>query len=402
MAGAGKVAACYNSFDHGGNGAYRFPRLFGTPVSYIYSVMLNRKKTRQVFVRNVRIGGGAPVVIQSMTNSDIRDTQATLSQIEQLTQAGCRIVRVAIPDKPELRAFAAIRSQTSVPLVADIHFHHTLALAAIEAGADKVRINPGNIGSQNRVKMVADAAKAAHIPLRIGVNAGSLEKSLLEKHGGPTPQALVESALGYLEMMHGFDFHDLVVSIKASDVPMTIAACRRLAEATDVPQHIGITESGTVRSGSIRSAVGIGALLAQGIGDTIRVSLAGDPVEEMFAAKEILKSLGLASGPKVIACPTCGRTQINVEQLAGRVEALVDRITEPLTIAVMGCVVNGPGEAREADLGIAGGKGEGLLFIKGKAVRKVPEEQMLPVLKKEIETMIGHSLAQDSRGKAAQ
>ncbi|MBN2037799.1 MAG: flavodoxin-dependent (E)-4-hydroxy-3-methylbut-2-enyl-diphosphate synthase [Chitinispirillaceae bacterium] len=354
--------------------------------------MLTRRQTRQVNVRGVLIGGGAPVVIQSMTNTDIRDIQATLAQIEQLVRSGCRVVRVAIPDKPALEAFTEIRTQTSIPLVADIHFHHTLAMGAIEAGADKVRINPGNIGSPNRVQMVADAAKAAHIPLRIGVNAGSLQKTLLEKHGGPTPEALAESALDFIEMMHGFGFHDLVVSIKASDVPTTIDACRQLAGTSDVPQHIGITEAGTVRSGSIRSAVGIGALLAEGIGDTIRVSLAGDPVEEIFAAREILKSLGLASGPKVIACPTCGRTQIDVAKLAGQVEKLIDRITEPLTIAVMGCVVNGPGEAHEADLGIAGGKGEGLLFIKGKAVRKIPEEQMVPVLKQEIEAMIGHSL----------
>jgi (E)-4-hydroxy-3-methylbut-2-enyl-diphosphate synthase len=354
--------------------------------------MIKRKSTRQIRVRNVCIGGNAPVVIQSMTNTDITDTQATLAQIERLARAGCAIVRLAIPDEKAIESFTTIRRQTDLPLVADIHFHHTLAIAAIEAGADKIRINPGNIGSPARIRMVADAAKAARIPIRIGVNAGSLEKKLLEKYGSATPDALSESAQNNIARMREFGFSDLIVSIKASDVITTIEACRRLAKASDIPQHIGITESGTVRSGSIRSSIGIGALLSQGIGDTIRVSLAGDPLEEIAVAKEILKSLGLARGPIVIACPTCGRTRIDIAPLAAQAEAMVTNLTEPVKIAVMGCVVNGPGEARNADIGIAGGKGEGLLFIKGEVVRKVKEAEMLAVLKTEIEKFVGHPI----------
>ncbi|MGA2506783.1 MAG: flavodoxin-dependent (E)-4-hydroxy-3-methylbut-2-enyl-diphosphate synthase [Chitinispirillaceae bacterium] len=354
--------------------------------------MITRKKTRQIKVRDVLIGGGASVVIQSMTNTDINDTQATLAQIERLTEVGCRIIRLAIPDEQAVRAFKKIRKQTKVPLVADIHFQYRLAIGAIEAGADKVRINPGNIGSEDRVKKVVDAAKSARIPIRIGVNSGSLEKTLLEKYGSPTPRALLESGLGSIALLKRFDFEDAIISIKASDVVTTIEACRLLADHSDVPQHIGITESGTVRSGSIRSAVGIGALLAEGIGDTIRVSLAGDPVEEIFAAKEILKALGLAAGPVVIACPTCGRTEIDVAKLAAQVERMVAHMTAPIRIAVMGCVVNGPGEAREADIGIAGGRGEGLLIVKGQAVKKVKEGEMLKTLKKYIADMTKEKL----------
>jgi len=354
--------------------------------------MIERKKTRQINVRDVTIGGGAPVVIQSMTNTDINDIQATLTQIERLTAAGCRIVRIAIPDDKAVPAFKKIRNQTEVPLVADIHFQYQLAIKAIEAGADKVRINPGNIGSDERVKKVVDAAKAARVPVRIGVNSGSLEKPLLDKYGVASPRALLESALGSIALMKRFGFEDVIVSIKASHVVTTIEACRLLAEYSDVPQHIGVTESGTVRSGSIRSSVGIGALLAEGIGDTIRVSLAGDPVEEIFAAKEILKSLGLASGPVVIACPTCGRTQIDVAKLAAQVEKMVAPLKASIRIAVMGCVVNGPGEARDADIGIAGGKGEGLLIVRGLAVKKVKEADMLKTLKKYIEEMTKEKL----------
>jgi (E)-4-hydroxy-3-methylbut-2-enyl-diphosphate synthase len=354
--------------------------------------MITRKKTRQIKVRDVLIGGGAPVVIQSMTTTDICDTEATLAQIERLTAAGCRIVRLAVPDEKAVEAFGNIRGQTKAPLVADIHFQYRLAVRAIEAGADKVRINPGNIGSEDRVKKVVDAAKASHIPLRIGVNSGSLEKPFLDKYGSPAPRALLESCLNSLALMKRFGFEDVIASIKASDAVTTIEACRMLAEHSDVPQHLGITESGTVRSGSLRSAVGIGALLAEGIGDTIRVSLAGDPGEEIFTAKEILKALGLASGPIVIACPTCGRTQIDVAKLAAQVEKMVAHLTAPIRIAVMGCVVNGPGEARDADLGIAGGKGEGLLFVKGQAVKKVKEAEMLTTLKQYIEEMIGENI----------
>ena len=342
--------------------------------------MIIRKKTRQILVRDVPIGNGAPVVVQSMTNTPSEDVDATLAQITRLAGAGCKIVRIAVPSRNAAVAFAKIRKGTKVPLVADIHFQHELAVAAIEAGADKVRINPGNIGSADKVKRVVDAAKAANIPVRIGVNSGSLEKALLEKHGGLTPQALVESALGFIRMMESFSFGNIILSIKASDVLATIEACRLLSKATEYPQHIGITESGTLKSGTIRSSVGIGALLAEGIGDTLRVSLCSDPVNEVYAGIEILKSLGLAKGPVVIACPTCGRTQIDVVALAEKVEAMVSSLSAPIKIAVMGCVVNGPGEAADADVGIAGGKHEGQIFVKGKMVEKVPEEKLLEVL----------------------
>jgi (E)-4-hydroxy-3-methylbut-2-enyl-diphosphate synthase len=342
--------------------------------------MITRKKTRQILVRSIPVGGGAPIPVQSMTNTPTEDVEATLAQIAKLAGAGCKIVRIAVPSKNAVAAFANIRKGTQVPLVADIHFQHELAIAAIEAGADKVRINPGNIGSPDRVKKVVDAAKAAKIPVRIGVNAGSLEKSLLEKHGGPTPQALVESALGFIRMMESFSFDNIILSIKASDVLATVEACRLLSAATDCPQHIGITESGTLRTGTIRSSVGIGALLAEGIGDTLRVSLCSDPVNEVYAGIEILKSLGLAKGPVVIACPTCGRTQIDVVALAEKVEAMIAPLSAPIKIAVMGCVVNGPGEAADADVGIAGGRHEGQIFVKGKMVEKVPEEKLLEVL----------------------
>jgi (E)-4-hydroxy-3-methylbut-2-enyl-diphosphate synthase len=354
--------------------------------------MIERKKTRQIKIRDVTIGGGAPVVIQSMTNTDTCDIEATLAQIGRLTAAGCQIVRIAVPDDKAAAAFKKIRRQTKVPLVADIHFQYQLAVKAIEAGADKVRINPGNIGSGERVKKIVDAARAARVPLRIGVNSGSLEKPLLDKYGSPSPRALLESSLGSLAMMRNFGFEDVIVSIKASGAAATIEACRLLAEHSDVPQHLGITESGTVRNGSIRSAVGIGALLAEGIGDTIRVSLAGDPVEEIVTAKEILKALGLMSGPVVIACPTCGRTQIDVAKLAAQVEAMVAPLTSSIRIAIMGCVVNGPGEARDADLGIAGGKGEGMLFVKGQAVKKIKENEILKTLKNYIEEMTKEKL----------
>ncbi len=312
-----------------------------------------------------------------MTNTDTEDTEATLTQIERLAAAGCAIVRVAVPNRRASESFARIRNQTDVPLVADIHFQHRLAIAAIEAGADKVRINPGNIGSPDKVRAVADAARAAGIPIRIGVNAGSLEKEILEKHRHPTPQALFESAIHNIRLMESFGFDDIVVSIKASDVCATIEACALLAEHSDRPQHIGITESGTVRTGTVRSSVGIGALLSRGIGDTVRVSLAGDPVHEVYVAREILKSLKLAEGPVVIACPTCGRTQIDVATLAEQVEDMVAGRPVPMTVAVMGCVVNGPGEAREADVGIAGGRGEGQVFRRGVAVERVEESRLL-------------------------
>jgi (E)-4-hydroxy-3-methylbut-2-enyl-diphosphate synthase len=342
--------------------------------------MFKRKKTRQITVGSIPIGNGCPVVIQSMANTPTENCNATLAQIEALSLAGCKIVRLAVQNEEAAKAFSQIVKQTHVPLVADIHFNYRLAIAAIEAGAAKVRINPGNIGSEEKVKAVIDAAKMAHIPVRIGVNSGSVEVDLIKKHGGPKPQALLESALRYKAMMDTFEFSDFIFSIKASDVVTTIEACRLLADACDVPQHIGITESGTVRTGSIRSAVGIGALLAEGIGDTLRVSLAGDPVQEIHVAREILKSLGLMSGPTVIACPTCGRTQIDVAGLAEKVEALVAGIESTITVAVMGCPVNGPGEAKDADIGIAGGKSEGRIFVKGVEIEKVPEDKLLEAL----------------------
>jgi (E)-4-hydroxy-3-methylbut-2-enyl-diphosphate synthase len=350
--------------------------------------MFKRKQTRQVTVKNLPIGGKAPIVIQSMTNTLTTDTEATLAQIEKLTDAGCEIVRIAIPDQKSIKAFASIRQSTDIPLIADIHFQYLYAFAAIDAGADKVRINPGNIGSQKKVKAVIDAAKHAGIPVRIGVNSGSLEKDLLRKFGGPTPEALVESTTRYINMMEDFNFEDIVLSIKASDVLTTVRACMLLSRSCRYPLHLGITEAGTIRSGSIRSSVGIGILLAQGIGDTIRISLSGDPVEEIYVAKEILKSLELASGPVVIACPTCGRTQMEVTRIAEKVENMVSHITKPIKIAVMGCVVNGPGEAREADIGIAGGKGKGVLFKQGKEIAKVKEEDLLDTLWKHIQDII--------------
>jgi (E)-4-hydroxy-3-methylbut-2-enyl-diphosphate synthase len=342
--------------------------------------MILRKQTRQIIVRDVPIGNNAPVVVQSMTNTKADNVDGTLAQIERLTKAGCKIVRIALPNKSAVAPFAKIRAQTKVPIVADIHFQYELAIAAIEAGADKIRINPGNIGSRDNVKKVVDAAKTAKIPIRIGVNSGSLEKHLLEKHGGPTPAALCESAIGFIRMMEGFSFENIILSIKASDVVTTISACRLLAQQSDVPQHIGITESGTLKTGTIRSSVGIGALLADGIGDTIRVSLCSDPVNDIYVAIEILKSLGLAQGPMVIACPTCGRTQLDVELLAQKVEELVAPLSVPIKIAVMGCIVNGPGEARDADIGIAGGLHEGQIFIKGQAVARVKEDKLLETL----------------------
>ncbi len=350
--------------------------------------MIKRKHTRQINVKGILIGGGAPVVIQSMTNRLTTDIDATLEQIEALSFAGCEIVRVAVPDRKSAKAFEKIRKQTEVPLVADIHFQYRLAIAAIEAGADKVRINPGNIGSEIRVKAIVDAAKHAGIPIRIGVNSGSLEKGIIKKFGGPTPNALVESAMGYIRMMERFSFDDIVISIKATDIMTTCNACRLIAKECNYPMHIGITESGTVRSGSVKSSVGIGILLSHGIGDTIRVSLSGDPIKEVYVAKEILKSLGLMPGPIIISCPTCSRTQIDVATFAERVENRVSGISAPLKIAVMGCVVNGPGEAKEADIGIAGGKNRSNIFMHGKKVEQVDNKDALSALFKYIREIV--------------
>ena len=337
--------------------------------------------TRQIFVGGVPVGGGAPVTIQSMTNTPTDDVTATVAQIRRLETAGCQIIRVAVPDMAAAKAVGAIKAQIHIPLVVDIHFDYKLALACVEAGCDAVRINPGNIGGADRVKAVAEACKAKRIPIRIGVNGGSLEKPLLAKYGGVTPQALVESAFGHIALLEQFDFHDICVSLKSSSVPVTMAAYRLMSEQSDYPLHLGVTETGTIRMGTLKSAIGIGGLLALGIGDTMRVSLSADPVEEVLAARDILKAAGLRrEGADLISCPTCGRTRIDLIALANEVEERLKAVDKPITVAVMGCVVNGPGEAAAADVGIAGGNGEGLLFRKGEIVKKVPQNQLVDEL----------------------
>lgn len=345
-----------------------------------------RDNTKIIKIGNRCIGGGNPILIQSMTNTKTEDIDATVAQILRLEEAGCDIIRSTVPTLEAAKAIGEIKKQIHIPLVADIHFDYKLAIAAIENGADKIRINPGNIGGTEKVKAVVDAAKERNIPIRIGVNSGSLEKPILQKYGKVTAEGIVESALDKVHMIEELGYDNLVISIKSSDVMMCIRAHELMAEQTKYPLHVGITESGTVYSGNIKSAVGLGVILYQGIGDTIRVSLTGDPVEEIRSAKLILQTLGLRqSGIKVVSCPTCGRTNIDLIGLANRVEQMVTKYDDlNLTVAVMGCVVNGPGEAREADLGIAGGNGEGLLIKKGEIVRKVPEEQLLSALEKEL------------------
>lgn len=338
---------------------------------------------KSVRVRDIVIGGGAPVSIQSMTNVDTRDEEALLSQIQRLSGAGCDIVRVAIPDEDAAASFAKVRKKTDVPLVADIHFDYKLALRAIDAGADKIRINPGNIGSVEKVREVVNAAKSAGIPIRVGVNSGSLEKDILEKNGGVTAEGLCESALRNLRLIEDMGFDDLVVSLKSSDVKMNTAAYELVAKNTDHPIHVGVTEAGTLRRGKLKSAVGIGALLLEGIGDTIRVSLTADPVEEVIFARQILETVGLSEPAyDLISCPTCGRTAIDLQKYADLVE---DRLRQGnyrkgIKVAVMGCAVNGPGEAREADYGVAGGKGKGLIFAKGEIIKSVPEDKIVDEL----------------------
>ena len=331
------------------------------------------------------MGGGAPVSIQSMTNTKTEDVEATVAQILALEEAGCEIIRATVPTPEAALAFGRIKQRIHIPLVADIHFDYRLAIAAVENGADKIRINPGNIGGREKVKAVVDCATERNIPIRVGVNSGSLEKNLLEKYGGVTAEGLVESAMDKVRMIEDLGYDNLVISIKSSDVPMCIRAHELIADQTDLPLHVGITEAGTVKSGTIQSAVGLGAILSRGIGDTIRVSLTGDPKEEIFAAKKILQALGLRQeGIRVVSCPTCGRTNIDLIGLANQVEEMTARYDLNLKVAVMGCVVNGPGEAKEADLGIAGGKGEGLLIRKGEILRKVPEEELLSALELEL------------------
>ncbi|MCD8078141.1 MAG: flavodoxin-dependent (E)-4-hydroxy-3-methylbut-2-enyl-diphosphate synthase [Lachnospiraceae bacterium] len=345
-----------------------------------------RRRTREVRIGDVVIGGENPIRIQSMTNTKTEDVAATVRQILALEAAGCEIIRATVPTPEAAEAFTEIKKQIHIPLVADIHFDYRLAIAAIEHGADKIRINPGNIGSRERVRAVVDCARERNIPIRVGVNSGSLEKDILRKYGGVTAEGLVESALDKVALIEDMGYDNLVISIKSSNVNMCIRAHELIADRTEHPLHVGITEAGTVTTGTIKSAVGLGAILHQGIGDTIRVSLTGDPVQEVVAAAKILQALELRrSGVEVVSCPTCGRTSIDLIGLANQVETLVAGYDLPIRVAVMGCVVNGPGEAREADIGIAGGKGEGLLIKKGEIVRKLPEAELLPALKYELD-----------------
>ena len=344
--------------------------------------------TRQICVGGVKIGGGEPVVIQSMLNTKTTDVAGSLAQIRALKTAGCQIARLAVPNMEAARSFALICKESPLPLVADIHFDYKLAIAAAEGGAAKIRINPGNIGGEDRVEAVVKVCKERNIPIRIGVNGGSLDKRLLEKYGHPTAEALVESAFEHIALLEKFDFYDTCVSMKSSTVPTMVAASRLFRQRCDYPLHIGVTETGPVRMGLMKSAMGIGALLLDGIGDTIRVSLTDDPVEEVYAAKDILKAAGLRKeGVNIISCPTCGRTQIDLIGLVNRVDEALKDCQKPITVAVMGCVVNGPGEAREADIGIAGGDGVGLLFEKGVQVEKLPYDQLLPALLERIEKL---------------
>lgn len=352
---------------------------------------MKREKTRKIMVGNVQIGGQNKVIIQSMCNTKTKDVKATVKQILELEKAGCEIIRVACLDMEDAKAIKQIKEKIHIPIVADIHFDYRIALEAINAGVDKVRINPGNIGSEERVKMVVDSCKKNNIPIRIGVNAGSLEKELLEKYGKPTAKAMVESAKKHIEILEKLDFHDYALSLKASNLDLCIAAYEEAANTFDCPLHLGITEAGTEFSGTVKSSIGLGYMLREGIGDTIRVSLSDDPIKEIKVAKEILKDCNLyKKSPTLVACPTCGRTQIDLIPIAKEVEDFLQTIEADITVAVMGCAVNGPGEAREADIGIAGGIKEGLLFKKGEIIKKVKQEEIVKVLKDEILNMISN------------
>lgn len=351
-------------------------------------MMIPRRKTRQIQIGSVKIGGDAPVSVQSMTKTDTRDVRRTVAQIRRLEEAGCEIVRVAIPDEEAARAIARIKKSITIPLIADIHFNYRLALMSMEYGADGLRINPGNIGGRERLKAIVNEAKNRSIPIRIGVNAGSLEKDLLKRFGGPTSEGMVASALRTIEDMEDLDFNLIKVSLKASDVTRTLEAYRLFSKKSNYPLHLGITEAGRGTGAVVKSAIGIGFLLHEGIGDTLRVSLTGDPVEEVRVGYEILRALKIRErGVEIISCPTCGRCEIDLGRLVEQVEKKVQKIAVPLTVAIMGCVVNGPGEAREADIGIAGGKGVGVLFRKGKIVRRLKEKEFVPALLKEIDEM---------------
>ena len=354
------------------------------------ALTLPRHRTRSIYLGGLSIGGHAPIRIQSMTNTDTRDAKATLAQVQSLAQAGCEIVRLAIPDHTAARALPDILAASPVPLIADIHFDYRLALAAGEAGIHGLRINPGNIGSRERINQVVDMAQANNIPIRIGVNSGSVDKSVLQRFGGPTPQALVESALRHVRLLEDRGFAEFKISLKSSSVTHTLSAYRLLAQKTDCPLHIGITEAGTMLRGTVKSSLGIGLLLAQGLGDTLRVSLTADPVDEVLVAWEILRSLGLrARGPELISCPTCGRTEIDLFTLTRGVEDLLRPIQEVFTVAVMGCAVNGPGEAKEADIGLAGGRGSGVIFKKGRVVRRLRrEDEILPAFQEELTAFV--------------
>ncbi|MGD2126300.1 MAG: flavodoxin-dependent (E)-4-hydroxy-3-methylbut-2-enyl-diphosphate synthase [Desulfobacteraceae bacterium] len=350
---------------------------------------LTRKKTRLIRVGDVPIGGGSPIAVQSMTNTDTRDIPSTVRQVRQLFKAGCEIVRIAIPDQEAAEALREIKAKVSPPLIADIHFDHRLAIAALKAGADGLRINPGNIGGRKAVEKVIREAKARNIPIRVGVNAGSLHKKILNKHGRPTPEAMVESALEHIRLFEDLGFDQMKVSLKSSNVLNTISAYERLSQSVDYPLHLGVTEAGTLISGTVKNAIGIGILLYKGIGDTLRVSLSRSPVEEVKAAYEILRALNLRHrGPEIISCPTCGRCEIDLLGVVNKVERALSGIIASPRVAVMGCVVNGPGEAREADIGIAGGRGQGVLFKKGKLVRKIPEQELAKVLVEEVRKLV--------------
>jgi (E)-4-hydroxy-3-methylbut-2-enyl-diphosphate synthase len=351
---------------------------------------MKRRLTRSISIGGVQIGGGAPVVVQSMTKTPTQDVTATVRQIERLMEAGCELVRLAVPDMEAANALARIKSQVALPLIADIHFDYRIALAAIDKGIDGLRLNPGNIGGKKEIQQIVAAARARAIPIRIGVNAGSLGSEILKRYGHPTPEAMVESALNHVSILEDLGFHHIKISLKSSNVLQTVSAYRLLSEKVDYPLHVGVTEAGTLISGTIKNSLGIGLLLSEGIGDTIRVSLTHDPVDEVKVAYEILKALGLRQrGVEIISCPTCGRCEIDLVGLAEEVENALSHIRAPLKVAIMGCVVNGPGEAREADVGIAGGRGQGTLFKKGKVVKKVAESELARVLVQEVKSMAG-------------